>query len=147
MKDLVEFAQAKAAGCEFEYKYDSNWVKFNYPTWESQALEDAIEHGLIRIKPVVTYYRVYKSKTGTQSAVYAVESDKAFPDMSDPTWENFKLVFPDVEIEQPVPDNETITLYEHKHGTSPDANSWAEKDIYVSRTGRTITAVIKGDVS
>ena len=53
MKDLVEFAIAKAAGCEFEFKdFNHAWIPLNYPSWNAVKFDEALEDGLIRIKPI-----------------------------------------------------------------------------------------------
>lgn len=145
MKDLEEFARAKKAGCEFEYQdFNHIWTPLNYPSWNAVLLDEALEDGKIRIKPNKTYYRVYLDDIDERGNPRTVGRDTPYTDATSAT----AAAVHDFEIEQPVPDNETIKLYEFVCKDLGDIEWDISSENHSSGwelTGRTITAVIKGE--
>jgi len=111
MKDLVEFAKAvmdvNSIIQEDHGEGDTyDWKDFDMNSYNITYVMELIEDEKLRIKPNKTYFRVELNVINEWGNPVTHKSDKPFPDSV--------IDVHDFEIEQPVPDNETITLYEHK---------------------------------
>ncbi len=149
VNSLVEYEQAIANQHQLEEEgIDGEWRDHTPSTSTRPTNIMLVDEGRIRIKPNKTYYRAFRMG-GANYIHDRNEPFEGFDEWSvsmggiDP-YESIK----DFEIEEPLAVNNTITLYEYKP-SQLEPSRWMDRGTMpeVFNTGRTITAVIKGDVS
>ena len=148
IKSLVEFAQAVIDCLMIQEDHGENddydWQDFDMKSYNVNYVMELIEDEKLRIKPSITYIRVYLDQRHHDGSLVTLESGKPFEN-NNPSSHDFEVE------EQPVkPSNETITLYEHSSADHISGFSfWTDRTFSpgIKQTGRTGTLVIKGDIS
>lgn len=144
IKSLVEYEQAVQDGLIIQRLDGDEWVTLEEGFYTRGQLKGGFALSCIRIKPSITYYRVYLDTRDNREQVLSSKTpfEKSPKDFFQES--NFVEWIFDHEVEeQPVkPDNETITLYECAD-CDPCDNWWVDNCTAHNRTGRFGTLVIE----